>query len=61
MKHFKSSEFKALTLQIFFGTRLPIIQSGSYVYFAVAAGIMSKNPCEKEYTVVEGNSEYDRM
>ncbi|KAL5254267.1 hypothetical protein ACHWQZ_G013898 [Mnemiopsis leidyi] len=43
-------------LQIFLGTRLPIIQSGSYVYFAVAAGIMSKQPCEKEYTVVDENN-----
>eukprot|EP00116_Pleurobrachia_bachei_P017900 sb/3478162/ len=36
-------------LQVFFGTRLPIIQSGSYVYFAVAAGIMSNYPCEDSY------------
>lgn len=38
----------ATLLQIFFGTRLPIIQSGSYVYFAVAAGIMSKTPCDAD-------------
>ncbi|XP_063682846.1 solute carrier family 23 member 1-like isoform X2 [Bolinopsis microptera] len=45
----------ATLLQIFFGTRLPIIQSGSYVFFAVAAGIMSKSPCQKEYFVQDEN------
>jgi len=46
----------ATVLQIFWGTRLPIIQSGSYIYFAVAAGIMAKTPCDPEYIVTKLNA-----
>ena len=36
-----------MRFQIFLGTRLPIIQSGSYVFFAVAAGIL-KDKCSPD-------------
>ncbi|XP_063682266.1 solute carrier family 23 member 1-like [Bolinopsis microptera] len=43
----------ATMVQIFFGTRLPIVQSGSFVYFAVAKGILSKEPCKDVYYVID--------
>eukprot|EP00116_Pleurobrachia_bachei_P002064 sb/3462326/ len=47
-------------LQVFFGTRLPIIQSGSYVYFAVAQGLMASFPCQDSYMTEDGkNVTYD--
>lgn len=58
-------------IQVLFGTRLPIIQSGSWIFFPVAVGILSKNPCQDVYYVTdaEGNNVtqtwdpnwYDRM
>jgi len=42
-------------IQVFFGTRLPIIQSGSWIFFPVAAGILSKSPCKEVYHVTDEN------
>ena len=46
---------ESVIFQIFLGTRLPIIQSGSYIYFAVAAGIMAKDKCAESYEVENPN------
>ncbi|KAL5246675.1 hypothetical protein ACHWQZ_G018778 [Mnemiopsis leidyi] len=40
-------------LQVMFGTRLPIIQSGSWIFFPVAAGILSDTTCKEEYHVLD--------
>jgi hypothetical protein len=51
----KNEIIDSYQLQIFFGTRLPIIQSGSFLYFAVVKGILSKETCKDLYHVIDEN------